>query len=88
MTPVQLGPWLALREIILHQSATGTLVLDAAAILGARNGALLDGTYRQGLSNDGRHPNDSGHQTLSEHLLALLGQVIAGLPRPPPHRAG
>jgi hypothetical protein len=63
--------WLRRRQLAL--SGREMVVLDAAEVL---DDPLRPGTYRDGLSNDGVHPNDAGHAAVERLLTAALRELI------------
>jgi hypothetical protein len=75
MTPVQVGPWLKLRDSIMTLRETGAVVLDATDLFGRRSEGVLDGRYLPEYSNDDAHPNNAAHAALA----GCLARVIEGL---------
>lgn len=76
MTIVQVEPWRKLREAILSMRHSGAVVVDATAILGSRSqSGAFDGTYLPEFSTDGAHPNNTGHEAISNALTAELKKL-------------
>ena len=79
MTPAVLDVWLARRDAVRSMRDAGEWVFDASPLLGAMRDGGLTGTYRDGLSNDTIHPNDTGHGILARALIPELRNIM-GLP--------
>jgi lysophospholipase L1-like esterase len=78
MGPEQLNAWLWLRTQILAMRATGSIVIDATAILGNQTGDGFDGTYKPEYTADNVHPNDLGHLKIAEQLMEVV-ESLTGL---------
>jgi hypothetical protein len=76
MTPAQLEPWRWLRQAIINLSHGNIAVLDATALLGNQADGEFDGTYLPSLSDDGKHPNDSGHAALGATLIQIIQSML------------
>jgi hypothetical protein len=82
MSPVQVGPWLKLRDSIMGLREAGAVVMDTAALFGHRAGDSLDGTYLPGYSGDQAHPNNAAHAALAGELVPII-EGLFGLSRTP-----
>ena len=80
MDPPRLGAWRDMHRTIVDLAESGEHIVDAASALGTRAEHVLEGTYRQGTSDDGIHPNDHGHAIVAE-LLTSVVQKLLRLPR-------
>lgn len=74
--PERKAAWDAARLAVLAMRIAGTIVIDAADILGNQMNGLLDGTYKCDCTVDNLHPNDVGHAMLADALIAVIESLV------------
>jgi hypothetical protein len=72
MTPGCLEPWRDLRQTILNLRRAGVIVIDGLPLLGAVDDGEYNGVYLSPMSDDGAHPNNSGHAAIAGELMSVL----------------
>jgi hypothetical protein len=76
--PAIRGAWEACRARVLALGAQGQPIIDAGAVVGARDAAGLNGTYRTDIavSPDTVHAGDLGHALIADAAVPVVRKLL------------